>query len=227
MQKGKKMKKICIYNDKGGVGKTTSVINIAYAMHKNNKKVLVVDCDRQKNCFSFFSAECDSLPKVIPTAYENISNTTYSNYNELSESEKEGYDYILFDLPPNLTDTVVEILNSSDKVYVPLMLRQFELSGLVNITEVCNAKLGGIFVVMHKNKKQDNEILEEVKNSLGNKMMKAVVPYAESVINSQRELLPLEVYFTEKKIPQAFKNCWRIADAYNELATEIMEGVEE
>lgn len=219
------MKKICIYNDKGGVGKTTSVINIAYAMHKADKKVLVVDCDRQKNCFSFFLTDNDKFPKVIPTAYENISNTTYGCYCELTEKEKEGYDYILFDLPPNLTDSVVEILNSSDKVFVPLMLRQFELSGLVNITEVCDAKLGGIFVVMHKNKKQDNEIFEEVKNALGDKMMNAVIPYAESVINSQRELLPLEVYFTEKKIPTSFKNCWKIADSYNELANEIMREV--
>ena len=48
------MKKICIYNNKGGVAKTTSVINVAYALHKAGKKVLVVDCDMQQNSYNFF-----------------------------------------------------------------------------------------------------------------------------------------------------------------------------
>ena len=44
--------RIGIFNNKGGVAKTTSVINIAHVLHKNNIKVLVVDCDTQENCFS-------------------------------------------------------------------------------------------------------------------------------------------------------------------------------
>ena len=50
-------KKIRIFNNKGGVAKTTSVINIAYSLHKADKKVLVVDCDTQENCFDFFFLE--------------------------------------------------------------------------------------------------------------------------------------------------------------------------
>ena len=45
------VKKIGIYNNKGGVAKTTSVINLAYAFAKKGKRVLVVDCDYQENCF--------------------------------------------------------------------------------------------------------------------------------------------------------------------------------
>ena len=50
----KQAKKIGIYNNKGGVAKTTSVINLAYAFSKKGKRILVVDCDNQQNCFSFF-----------------------------------------------------------------------------------------------------------------------------------------------------------------------------
>ena len=46
--------KIGIFNNKGGVAKTTSVINLAYCIQKRDKNVLVVDCDTQENCFSFF-----------------------------------------------------------------------------------------------------------------------------------------------------------------------------
>ena len=43
------MKSIAFYNNKGGVGKTTSVINIAYQL-ATDKKILVVDMDGQANC---------------------------------------------------------------------------------------------------------------------------------------------------------------------------------
>jgi cellulose biosynthesis protein BcsQ len=99
------MEKITIYNHKGGVAKTTSVINIAYAMHKAGKKVLVVDCDTQENCYSFFLTSRNTA-KVLPTAYENIEHTTWASYSELENEELENYDFILFDLPPAMSNEV-------------------------------------------------------------------------------------------------------------------------
>ena len=43
------MKTIAIYHNKGGVGKTTTVINLAAAIRKKGKRVLVVDLDSQAN----------------------------------------------------------------------------------------------------------------------------------------------------------------------------------
>lgn len=50
------MKSIAFYNNKGGVGKTTSAINIAYELAKNSK-VLIIDVDGQANCSRFFTEE--------------------------------------------------------------------------------------------------------------------------------------------------------------------------
>ena len=51
------MKKIAFYNNKGGVGKTTTVINVAYTLQTQGYKVLIIDCDSQQNSTRFFISE--------------------------------------------------------------------------------------------------------------------------------------------------------------------------
>ena len=49
-----RMQVVTIGNLKGGVGKTTSVVNLAYSLSEMGKKVLVIDADPQNNTTSFF-----------------------------------------------------------------------------------------------------------------------------------------------------------------------------
>lgn len=77
------MKSIAFYNNKGGVGKTTSVINIAYQLAAD-KQVLVVDLDGQANCSRFFADEPKAgleiaLTKDVMTPTVALSATRYPN----------------------------------------------------------------------------------------------------------------------------------------------------
>lgn len=217
-------KKIGIFNNKGGVAKTTSVINLAYSFQKKDKNVLVVDCDTQENCFSFFMTNRNASP-ILPTDYEKISHTTWERYKNLTEKEITVFDCILFDLPPTISDEVRQIIRHFDVIYVPTILGEFEIAGLKRVTDEINkqgVKLGDVFVTMYQ-AHNDSEIIEEFRKILQDRLMKTVIPYSKTVRESQKEGLPIEAYFREKNVPKN-KNSWKIVNAYEELANEILGG---
>lgn len=220
----KNSKIIGIFNNKGGVAKTTSVINLAYSLQKQDKTVLVVDCDTQENCFMFFILN-KSTDNILPTDYQGISHTTWERYVNITDSEKAEFDYILFDLPPTMSDEVKTIICHCDVIYVPTILGEFEIAGLKKVTDEIHkqgVKLGGIFITMYQ-QQNDAELIEQFRKMLQKRLMNTVIPYSKTVRESQKAGLPIGAYFHEKGVPQT-KRAWQIVNAYEELTAEIMGG---
>ena len=69
------MKKIALFNHKGGVGKTTLTINIANAIAEAGKTVLLIDADPQCNLTSFYLDE-SLLEKILEDSNENGTGET-------------------------------------------------------------------------------------------------------------------------------------------------------
>ena len=218
-----KARKIGIFNHKGGVAKTTSVINLAYSLQKHHYKVLVVDCDTQENCFMFFMSG-KKTSGILPTDYENIFHATWERYSNTPEQEHSVFDFILFDLPPTMSEEVKQIIRHFDIVYVPTILGEFEISGLKKVTDEINrqgVRLGGVFVTMYR-AENDAQILEEFRKVLQKRLMKTVIPYSKTVRESQKEGLPIEAYFTQRGVPKT-QTSWKIVNAYENLTNEILE----
>src|SRR5579862_2990540 len=72
---GSKMKKLALFNHKGGVGKTTLTINIADALADAGKTVLIVDADPQCNITSFYIDEPE-LEELLGESNDHGSEAT-------------------------------------------------------------------------------------------------------------------------------------------------------
>lgn len=102
---------IAIANQKGGVGKTTSVINIASSLSKKGKKILVVDLDPQANATTGSGIEKTELTTSIYDVLVKHNPVTET----IIKSDSCGFDI----LPANrdLAGAEIELVNSINREY--------------------------------------------------------------------------------------------------------------
>lgn len=105
-------KVICVTNQKGGVGKTTTAVNLSYYLAKNKKKTLLVDFDPQGNATSGLGIE-----KTDKSALGTTMTEVILGLNPMSESIRPTK-YKFFDLSPatpELANAEVEIASAQRK----------------------------------------------------------------------------------------------------------------
>ncbi len=154
---------LALANQKGGVGKTTTCVNLCAALHTLGKRVLLVDCDPQGNASSGMGVAKTSRPNtydmliraippeaclvhtpygdVIPTGKELAAASV-----ELIDTDKREYvlkkalnqlyseyDYICIDCPPSLELLTVNALVAADSVLVPMQCEYYALEGIADL----------------------------------------------------------------------------------------------
>jgi len=159
------MRKICIINQKGGVGKTTTTVNIGSGLSRMNKKVLIIDLDPQAHiatCLSSGTATKDMYSLIVESADikecvkplgKNLD--IISSDEDLLEAEKwllgqktketilkkklqglSGYDYVLIDCPPSLGILTINALMFANEAFIPVSTDFLGMSGLKAVAKL-------------------------------------------------------------------------------------------
>jgi len=218
-EKIKQAKIFSIVNQKGGVGKTTTAINIATAMAAIGKKILLIDLDPQGNASTGLGIDNEDrhntiyeviigqikpqeavlktkIPnlKIITSTVDlsasevelvNVENREFLLKNALKEIVAE-FEVIIIDCPPSLGLLTLNALCASDSILIPMQCEFFSLEGLSHLLNTVglikdnlnqNLAISGIILTMHdKRNKLTEQVEEDVRNFLGDKVYENHIP---------------------------------------------------
>jgi chromosome partitioning protein len=156
---------IALANQKGGVAKTTSTLNLGVALAELGRRVLLVDLDPQSNLSMSQGVDIDELERTMydvlvsgapleglierrevdlaPAGIELAGaelalSATFGREKALERAlapVKDRYDYVLLDTPPSLGLLTINAMVAADGVIVPVQCEYLSLRGLAQLRE--------------------------------------------------------------------------------------------
>ena len=152
MREENKCKVIAVANQKGGVGKTVTCVNLGIGLAREGKKVLLIDADPQGSLtISLGYSEPDQMEYSLATAMMKIINDEQVDakqgilhleisligvisretiLREYISYARENYDYIIIDCMPSLGMLTINALASADSVLIPVQAAYLPVKGL-------------------------------------------------------------------------------------------------
>lgn len=165
---------IGVINQKGGVGKTTTAVNLAAALARQ-RRVLLVDLDPQANAtsglgvepgeftiYDVLTGEASARRAVVPGPGDNLfvlpANSdlagaalqldSSTDNRELLKKALIGvsplYDFIIIDSPPSIGALTLNLLAASDKLIIPLQTEYYALEGIAGMIDTVVRVQGNI-----------------------------------------------------------------------------------
>lgn len=154
---------ICFANQKGGVGKTSTCVNLCAAIKEKNREILLIDADPQGNATTGMGVDKHRSPTlydvisgmasiddaIVSTPYGDVLPTNL-NLSGASvelvdapdrekvlkraiEPVRDRYEYIFIDCPPSLGLLTLNALVASDGVIIPVQCEYYAMEGLADL----------------------------------------------------------------------------------------------
>ena len=246
-------KTIALFNQKGGVGKTTTCVNLACGLTTLGKKVLVVDTDPQGHSTSGLGVDKNIAPSVydvllngvaaekaiVKTRYADVLPSNKSLFGagiqmtELENREyilknalaevKDRYDYIFIDCPALLELLTLNSLAAADTLLIPVQCEYLALEGL--------SSLMGTVCMMKKSVNPNLEIegvlltMYDGRTNLSLQVANEVKRYLKDKV--YKTVIPRNVRLSEApshfKPVIAYDRASKGSVAYMELAAEVLK----
>jgi chromosome partitioning protein len=155
---------LCIANQKGGVGKTTTAVNLAVALAKAGGRTLLVDLDPQCNATTGLGScptQRHPLVSRLPLKESLVATDTpglellpgsrsFKDVEALATAARDeaatlrqhlaggmsAYDFVLIDCPPSLGELTRTALAASSEVLMPIQCEYYAMEGLAQMIEV-------------------------------------------------------------------------------------------
>ena len=154
----------CVANQKGGVGKTTTALNLAAGLARSGAQTLLVDLDPQCNATTGLGqqpttshplVQCAPIRQgVLQTSVPRLEllpgSRSFRDVELLTRDDPQqsarlrehlltgfnAYDFVLIDCPPSLGPLTKTALSSSTEVFMPIQCEYFAMEGLTQMIEV-------------------------------------------------------------------------------------------
>ena len=156
-------RRIVVANQKGGVGKTTTAVNLSAALREVGQRVLLVDFDPQGNAtsglgvdknhspnvYDVLIGESDCAKAIVSTPYGDVlpSNKALAGagielvgmehreylLSNALDTVEKNYDFILIDCPPSLELLTLNGIVAARSVLIPVQCEYYALEGLSDL----------------------------------------------------------------------------------------------
>ena len=169
---------IALANQKGGVGKTTTAINLAASLAILGKKVLLLDADPQANATSGLGFDINAEGINLVAADTELPKMEQGHHvvKRILAEVRDDYDYVLVDCSPSLGYTTVNVLTAADSVLIPVQCEYLALEGLsklLNTIKIVKSGLNpaleieGFVLTMYMRNRLNNQVATEVREHFG------------------------------------------------------------
>jgi chromosome partitioning protein len=219
------------YNIKGGVGKTTTAVNLAYLAAESGLRTVLWDLDPQGAASFMFRVK----PKVKGggralisgkrplddaikgTDFDNLdlipADFTYRNMDLLLAPLKGEYDAVFLDCPPSVSLVSENVLHAADVIVVPLIPTTLSVRTLEQLSDFIDEFKGrrpeilAFFSMVDRRKKLHREVAEKLAAERHD-VASTVIPALSVIETMSVERAPVAVYAPASAAAKAYRALW-------------------